>query len=294
MRILLIGKNGQVGWELRRTLAPLGEVIDVDYPEIDLADETNTRDWVRHVVPHVIVNAAAYTAVDKAESEPESAMAINGTAPGILAEESKALNIPLVHYSTDYVFDGAKGEAYIEQDVPNPINTYGLSKLAGDQNIEQVDGIYLVLRTTWVYSMRASGFVQKVLGWARRNSELRIVSDQVGSPTWARMLAEITAQVLVRGGQNLPGWLSDRKGLYHLGGLGTVSRFDWAQKILELDPNPEEQIVKETYPVKSDEFPTPARRPLYSPVKCDLFANTFALQLPDWQNALKMAMESEF
>ncbi len=292
MRILLIGKNGQVGWELQRSLAPLGEVVAVDYPEIDLVDEANTRAWVRRVAPQVIINAAAYTAVDKAESEAELAMAINGAAPGVLAEEAKALGAALIHFSSDYVFDGAKGEPYRENDAPNPLGVYGLSKLAGDQNIMQVDGLYLILRTTWVYSLRVGGFVNKVLEWARKNKQLRIVSDQVGSPTWARLLAEITAQLLARGWDDLGGWLTPRKGLYHLGGAGAVSRFEWARAILRYDPHPEEQIVQQLLPALTREFPTPATRPLYSPVCCDLFADTFGLRLPPGEKALQLAMES--
>ena len=291
MKILLIGKNGQVGWELQRTLAPLGEVIATDFPDIDLSDEQNIRDWVNRVRPQVVINAAAYTAVDKAESETALAMAINGTAPGILAEEAKAIGAALVHYSTDYVFDGGKGSAYIESDIPIPINVYGMSKLAGDQNIQQIDGTYLILRTTWVYSMRQGGFVRKVLEWARKNPDLRIVSDQVGSPTWARALAEVTAQVLAMGSSDLMGWLSDRKGLYHLGGRGAVSRLDWARKILEFDRNPEEQVVKEILPSLTSEFPTPATRPLYSPIDCALFENTFGICLPNWELSLRQAME---
>ena len=294
MKILLIGKKGQVGWELQRTLAPLGEVVAVDYPEIDLSNEENTREWMRRVAPRVVVNAAAYTAVDKAESEAELAIAINGTAPGVLAEEARALDAVLVHYSSDYVFDGTKGEAYIERDATNPLSVYGLSKLAGDQNIQQVDGVYLILRTTWVYSMRQGGFVRKVLEWARKNPEMRIVSDQVGSPTWARALAEVTAQVLAMSGSNPSGWLSERKCLYHLGGRGIVSRYDWAQKILKYDPNREEQIVKEIKSALTSEFPTPATRPLYSPVDCKLFADTFGICLPDWELSIYQAMEMLF
>jgi len=291
MKILLIGKNGQVGWELQRTLAPLGEVIAVDYPEIDLSEEQNIRDWVRKISPNLIVNAAAYTAVDKAESEPELAMAINGTAPGVLAEEARDFNATLIHYSSDYVFDGSKGEAYIETDPTNPLSVYGLSKLAGDQNVQQVDGNYLILRPTWVYSMRQGGFVRKVLEWAHKNPEVCIVSDQVGSPTCARMLAEVTAQVLVMGCNDLPGWLIERKGLYHLGGLGAVSRLDWARKILEFDPQPEKQVAKEIKPALTSDFPTPAIRPLYSPINCTLFADTFGICLPDWEHSLQMAMD---
>ena len=290
MKILLIGKNGQVGWELQRTLASLGEVVAVDYPEINLADENDTRTWVRRVAPEVIVNAAAYTAVDKAESEPDLSMAINGIAPGVLAEEAYSLGAVLVHYSSDYVFDGTKGAAYIESDATHPLSVYGLSKLAGDQNVQQVGGTYLILRTTWVYSMRQGGFVRKVLEWAHSNPNLRIVSDQVGSPTWSRALAEVTAQVLAKGGTDLLGWLADRKGLYHLGGRGAVSRLDWARKILELDPHPEGQVAKEIGPALTSEFPTPATRPLYSPVDCTLFADTFGICLPDWELALGLAM----
>ena len=292
VKILLIGKNGQLGWELRRTLLPLGEITAVDYPEIDLASEQSTREWVRRAAPQVIVNAAAYTAVDQAESEPDLAMAVNGTAPGVLAEEAKRLGAALIHYSTDYVFDGTKGAPYIESDPPNPLNTYGLSKLAGEQNIRQVGGAYLILRTSWVYSLRQGGFVRKVLEWARRNPDLRIVSDQVGSPTWARALAEVTAQVLAMGMPDPAGWLADRGGLYHLGGRGSVSRLEWARKILEFDPHPEEQVARGVGEAFTREFPTPAQRPLYSPVDCTLFADTFGITLPDWEEALRLAMET--
>ena len=290
IKILLIGINGQVGWELNRTLLPLGEIIGVDYPEIDLAQEKSIRDWMERIKPNVIINAAAYTAVDKAESEPDLAMAVNGTAPGILAEAAQALGAALIHFSTDYVFDGTKGEAYIESDLPNPLNVYGWSKLAGDQNIQQVGGAYMIFRTTWVYSMRQGGFVQKVLGWSRNNQTLRIVSDQFGSPTWARMLAEVTAQVLAKAGKDPLPWIRKRRGLYHLGGEGAVSRLDWARAILKYDSNPDEQVVKEVLPAMSSEVPTPAERPLYSPVKCDLFANTFDLRLPPWELSLRLAI----
>ena len=291
MKLLLIGINGQVGWELQRTLASLGDVVALDYPQIDLADEGNVRGWVRRISPQVVINAAAYTAVDQAESEPALAMAVNGTAPGILAEELKTLGGMLIHFSSDYVFDGTKGEPYTEEDQPNPLNVYGLSKLSGDHNIQQVDGNYLIFRTTWVYSMRQGGFVRKVLAWARTNPELRIVCDQVGSPTWARALAEITAQVLAMGNSHPIGWLSDRKGLYHLGGQGFVSRLGWAQKILEFDPQPAEQLVQEIKPALTSDFPTAATRPLYSPIDCTLFADVFGICLPYWELSLQLAMD---
>ena len=290
MKILLIGNHGQVGWELNRSLRPLGLVHPVDYPEIDLAKPDSLRDLVGNLNPQLIVNAAAYTAVDQAEEESNLAMAINGVAPGILAEEAKRIGAVLVHYSSDYVYDGTKGEPYQESDLPNPLSVYGWSKLAGDQNIQQVDGTYLIFRTTWVYSLRQGGFVQKVLGWARQNKTLRIVSDQIGSPTWARMLAEATAQVLAKGGRNLLSWTKERKGLYHFGGSGAVSRLNWAKAILKYDPNPDEQIVKDVLPALTKDFPTPAQRPLNSPVNCGLFEDTFGLTLPDWEISLKLAI----
>lgn len=293
MKILLIGKNGQLGWELQRALATLGDLIALDYPDINLADEGSLRTWTRRVKPGLIVNAAAYTAVDQAEHEPELAMAINGTAPGILAEEAHSLGAALVHYSSDYVFNGEKDSPYSESDPCEPLNVYGLSKLAGDQNIEQVGGAYLVLRPAWVYSMRQGGFVQKVLAWAHQNPELRIVSDQVGSPTWARLLAEATAQLLAMGcGQGLNAWLAERSGIYHLAGSGAVSRLDWARAILKYDPAPEKQRATTIGSALTAEFPTPARRPLYTPLDCKRFKHTFGIALPDWELALQMAMQS--
>jgi dTDP-4-dehydrorhamnose reductase len=291
MHILLLGYIGQLGWELRRTLAPLGEVRCLDYPEIDLRQEGDLRQVVRSRQPELIINATAYTAVDRAESEPEIAMQINARAPGILAEEASALGIGLIHYSTDYVFDGVKGDDYRETDLPNPLGVYGQSKLEGERAIQQVGGNYLILRTSWVYSLRRDSFVTKVLGWARQQSVLRVVTDQIANPTWARMLAETTAQMLARGTEDLPGWFSERRGLYHLAGSGRASRMEWAQSILRLDPRREEQVVKELQPALTADFPTPAQRPLHSALNCELFAQTFGLCLPPWEDALRMAME---
>jgi len=285
-RILLLGKTGQVGWELERTLAPLGEVLALDLPEIDLADADGVRRLVRDTRPEIIVNAAAYTAVDRAETEPGLAMAVNGIAPGILAEEAKALRACLIHYSTDYVFDGEKGQPYIETDEPNPINVYGKTKLAGEQAIQAVGAPYLILRTSWVYSLRADSFVNKVLRWAREQETLRVVSDQVGSPTWARMLAEVTGLVLARGVE----YVEERKGLYHLAGGGYASRFEWAKAILDLEPRRDEQIVKKILPASTSDFPTPARRPSFPALDCSSFERCFGLSLPGWQDSLRLAM----
>lgn len=291
IKILLFGKIGQVGWELQRALAPLGEVIALDYPEIDFADPNSLRRVVQEARPQVIVNAAAYTAVDKAESEPELAWAINASAPGLLAEEAHRLGAAMIHYSTEYVFDGALGRPYLETDLPNPLNEYGRSKLGGEQAVQGAGGSYLIMRTSWVYSNRQGGFVNKVLGWARQQRTLRIVSDQVGSPTWCRMLAEITAQLLAMGGKDVAGWLVERRGLYHLAGSGNATRLEWAQAILDCDPRKEEQVTEEILPARTSEFPTPAQRPLHAPLNCDLFPETFGLRLPEWKTALRMALQ---
>lgn len=291
--ILLLGKNGQVGWELRRALAPLGNLLAPGRAELDLADADSLRAWVRRARPTVIVNAAAYNAVDQAESDRATAFALNAEAPGLLAKEAQQLGAALIHYSTDFVFDGAKTAPYVETDPPNPLSVYAQSKLAGELAVEQAGAAALVLRTAWVYSTRRSSFVTKILEWARKFPELRVVTDQTGSPTWCRMLAEATAQILAMGGQNPVGWLAERRGVYHLAGEGGCSRHEWAQAILRHDPRPHEQTAKSVQPATTADFPAPAARPAYSVLNCDRFANTFGLRLPPWEEALKMAMEKE-
>ncbi len=287
MNILLLGKIGQLGWELQRCLLPLGKVKAVDYPEIDLAQPDSLREIVRGLTPDVIINATAYTAVDKAESERDLAFAINATAPMVMAEEAKRAGATLIHYSTDYVFDGTKGSPYVESDATHPLNVYGASKLGGEQAIQAVGGAYLILRTAWVYSLRRDSFVTKVLQWARKNETLRIVDDQISNPTWARMLAQTTVLVLARGVE----YIQERKGLYHLAGDGYASRFKWAKRIVELDPKRYEQKAKEILPVPTSEFPTPAPRPLFSALDCDSFFETFGMNMPNWQDALELVMQ---
>jgi dTDP-4-dehydrorhamnose reductase len=286
VKILLLGNTGQLGWELDRTLQPLGEVVALDYPDIDMANPDSIRKTVREHHPAVLVNAAAYTAVDKAESEPGLAEAINAAGPGILAEEAKTLNAFVIHYSTDYVFDGKKGSPYTETDTPNPLNVYGKTKLAGEQAIQSVGGAYLIFRTAWLYSMRRNNFVTKVLRWAREKETLRIVDDQTSNPTWARMLAEATSQILARG----TGYLDEHKGLYHLAGGGYVSRLEWAKEIIALDPKKAEQKVERIDPAKTVDFSTPAVRPLFSALGCNHLSTYFDILLPEWQKSLSQAM----
>lgn len=289
--ILLLGKFGQLGWELHRCLAPFGDLTAVDYPEIDLTDIESVDKLVLDIRPDVIVNATAYTAVDRAEDEPELAMAINSQAPRRLAELAHDMGLALIHYSTDYVFDGTKGIPYVETDLPNPLGMYGKSKYAGEMAIEEVGGAYLILRTSWVYSLRRDSFVTKVLGWAREHMSLRIVDDQISNPTWCRMLAEATAMLLTNAGSKPAGWIKERYGLYHLAGSGYASRMEWARKILEFDPRSDEQIVEEIHPAQTSEFPSPTERPMFSALNCDRFSKTFGFQIPHWEDALKLAME---
>ncbi len=292
MNILLLGKNGQVGWELQHTLEPLGLVHATDYPAIDFRDVSAIRTLVRLVKPNVIFNAAAYTDVDQAEKNHSEAFAINSTAPGILAEEAKQIGAGLFHYSTDYVFDGEKDLPYIEDDTPNPINNYGMSKLEGERAIQKVDGAYLILRTSCLYSSRRDCFVTKVLRWSREQRTLRVVSDLVGSPTWARVLAEIAAQLL-QGMLGSPAdWFDQHKGIYHVAGRGSSSRFEWAKAVLRNDPRQDEQVCEAVLPAKLSDFPMPAQRPKFTALNCERFCNEFGLTIPPWEQTLQLAMEN--
>ena len=290
MKIVLLGKNGQLGWELQRVLPILGEVISPDREELNLCDLDAIQKILSKLKPNLIINASAYTDVDKAEQETDLAMQINALAPGIMAEVSRRLGASLIHYSTDYVFDGKKNVPYTENDRTNPLNVYGKSKLLGEENIRQAGGAYLILRTSWVYSLRGNSFVNKVLQWSRQNKTLRVVHDQVSSPTWARTLAEITGFLLAQNKKDLYENIGERHGLYHLTGDGYTSRYEWAKQILANDPEPSGQIVQTIEPALSEEFSTPAVRPLFSALDCTRFETTFGLQLPPWEQILRLAM----
>ena len=292
MQILLLGKYGQLGWELNRTLSTLGDLQVFDYPDIDMAKPESLRHLIRKIQPNVIVNATAYTDVDKAGSEPDLTYAINQDAPAVLAEEAQQVNAALVHFSTDYVFDGNTDKPYCEDDIPNPLNIYGKSKLGGERAIENIGGAYLILRTSLMYSLRRDSFVTKVLQWSRNNKTLRIVTDQVSNPTWCRMLAEATAQVLAIGRNDIVSWMDEHNGIYHLAGEGFASRYELALEILKNDPRREEQVVEHVQPALTTDFPTPAERPLFSALNCGLFYETFGIRLPDWKQALHAAMKT--
>ena len=293
-RILLIGKNGQVGGELERTLAPLGKVIAVDRKVVDLARADTIVAAIREVKPDIIVNAAAYTAVDKAESEPELAMSVNGIAPGVMAEEARRLDALLVHYSTDYVFDGAKNGGYTEQDAPNPQSIYGKTKLAGEQAIQAVNGPHLILRTSWVYGGRGKNFLRTILRLAQERDELKIVDDQIGAPTWSRMIAEATALMLGRISPFLaPGspLLIELGGIYHLTSAGRTSWFGFARAIVEHAAHQGAGFSPRILPIPTTEYPLPAARPRNSVMSNDKLQNTFGLSLPDWRTALELCLD---
>ena len=291
-KILVFGRVGQVGWELRHKLACLGEVTAIDYPEIDFSRPDSIRTTVRAAEPTVIINAAAYTAVDKAESDPDLAMAINGTAPGVIAEEAKRLGSILVHYSTDYVFDGTKPGPYVETDAPNPINVYGKTKLAGDQAIQSVDVDYLILRTSWVYGARGSNFLLTMLRLAQERAELQIVDDQIGAPTSSECIAQATANILAQllapAGRGLDG----RSGIYNLTSTGETTWFGFAKALLTESSGTFGFTVPNLIPIKTSEFPRPAKRPANSRLSCQRLEQTFGVTLPHWEYALSLVLDT--
>jgi dTDP-4-dehydrorhamnose reductase len=271
LRILLTGATGQVGWELRRTLAPLGEVKPFDRFGLDLADTPPLVATVRALQPEVIVNAAAYTAVDKAETERDLAFAVNATAPRVLAEEAKRIGALLVHYSTDYVFDGGKADPYVEEDATRPINAYGASKLAGEQAIQASGCRHLILRTSWVYGPRGKNFYLTMLRLAKERSELKVVDDQRGVPTSSLEIARATATLLDKGAQ----------GLYHMTAAGETSWCGFARAILE-----RAGIATPVVPIRTQDYPTPAARPPNSRLDCSKLRAAHGVSLAPWERAL--------
>jgi dTDP-4-dehydrorhamnose reductase len=288
-KILLFGKIGQVGWELRRTLAPLGDLICIDFPEVDLTKPDSIRTWIRDTAPKIIVNAAAYTAVDKAESDPALANKINGEAPAIMAEEAKRRGALLVHYSTDYVFDGTKTTPYVEDDPPNPLSVYGRSKLAGDTAIQQIGGNYLIFRLCWVYGSRGSNFLLTMMRLARERENLRVVADQIGCPTTSRLIAETTALALQHARRSDPD--ARGGGVYHLCCSGQASWHEFARAIVDRMPAAGRKC-RTVEAITSADYPTPAKRPAYSVMSCARLHHTFGLTLPDWQDALSLVLET--
>ena len=284
-RILVLGSRGQVGYELRRTMAPLGEVVGLDFPDIDLMDLAAAAKAVDDAKADIVCNAAAWTQVDKAEDEIDGCRRMNAGLPQALAEACKRRGALLVHYSTDYVYKGDGTHARTEEEPTNPLSVYGLTKLEGDQAIASVDCRHLIFRLQWVYGARGNNFLRTMRKLFREREALKVVDDQVGSPTWSRAIAEGTAQAATisrREGQ---------KGVYHMAGPGFVSWHGFATAIRELDPVPGELVVKSIAPVASSEYPAKAVRPFNSRLNCDKLERDFGLRLSDWRTQLEQVLE---
>jgi dTDP-4-dehydrorhamnose reductase len=293
MKILLTGRSGQVGYELERSLQGLGEIVAVDSEKMDLADFDAIRAVMREVRPALVVNPAAYTAVDKAESEPEIAMRINAEAPGVIAEEARRLGAAVIHYSTDYVFDGNKPGPYNEEDTPSPLNVYGRTKLAGEQAVQASGAPHLIFRTSWVYGTRGKNFLLTVRRLAAERDELRIVNDQYGAPTWCRTIADTTAHIVAmlgtetrNTGLDLDAWQA-RTGIYHLTAQGHTSWHGFAETIVAHWSTEQKPLVT---PITTRDYPMPARRPANSILSSQKLMDTFC-QLPRWDSALSLCLE---
>jgi len=287
VNILLTGKNGQVGWELARALLPLGNVAAFDHAGLDLADAAAVRRKLDEVRPDAIVNAAAYTAVDRAESEPELASAINAAAPALLAQEAARRGALLIHYSTDYVFDGAKAAPYVETDPTAPLGAYGRSKLAGEEGIRAAGCEHLIFRTSWVYGARGANFLRTILRLAAEREELRVVNDQIGAPTWARLIAEATAHALKQAMRERRDG-AFRSGTYHLAAAGETSWHGFASAIVAGRGG---LRVKAVTPIATADYPLPAPRPANSRLDTGAFRARFGLVLPDWRDCLPLCLE---
>jgi dTDP-4-dehydrorhamnose reductase len=293
VRILLTGATGQVGGELLETLKPLGEVIAPVKTEMDLANAASVRSAIRAMRPRWIVNPGAYTAVDKAESEPELAYAINAEAVRVMGEEARAIGAGVIHFSTDYVFDGSASAPYRETDATGPVSVYGASKLAGEKALAESGVGYMVFRTSWVYGARGKNFLLTILKLAREREMLRVVADQYGAPTWSRDLARMTAKVIgqceakARGGE-IAAVLADVGGVYHAAGAGETTWYGFAAEAVRLQREREpEASFAEIEAITTAEYPTPARRPANSRMNCERLAERFGWKMMDWRDSLR-------
>jgi len=287
MKILLTGRNGQVGYELERSLQGFGEIIAIDRTQMDLANLAQVRDLIRAVKPNLIINPAAYTAVDQAEAEPDLAMRINGQAPGVMAEEAKKLGAAMIHYSTDYVFDGAKATPYLETDATGPINVYGATKLAGEQAIQAAGIPHMILRTSWVYGMRGNNFLRTILRLAQERDELRIITDQYGAPTWCRTVADSTGHIVAmqKNARDAQDWWQQHSGIYNLTAQGQTTWYGFAQAILESAAITSKPCL---IPIATQDYPLPAKRPPHSVMSSEKYMITFMKVLPNWRAALEL------
>src|SRR5579864_1852649 len=294
LNIVILGRDGQIAWELQRRLPDLGRVTVIGRPEIDLSRPDSLRRAIRELSPDVLVNASAYTAVDQAENEPELALALNATAPQVLAEEARRINALFVTYSSDYVFDGTKAAFYTEEDLGHPLNVYGRSKLAGDQAVQAVGGDNLILRTSWVYGARGKNFLRTISALALQRDEIRVVDDQVGAPTSSYDIAQATAQIVagLRHRSGRIAALGKRSGIYNMTSQGAVSWCGFATAILDqMRDRGLKQALARIVPIPSKEYPTPAERPRNSRLSNAKLQAEFGIALRDWRQALAATME---
>ncbi|KVL17077.1 MULTISPECIES: dTDP-4-dehydrorhamnose reductase [Burkholderia] len=286
--ILVTGVNGQVGFELLRSLQGLGRVVACDRSMLDLSDLDRVRSVVRELKPSIIVNPAAYTAVDKAETDVDAARRLNADVPRAFAEEAARLGAALVHYSTDYVFDGTKEGAYVETDATNPQNVYGLTKLEGEQAIAATGCAHLVLRTSWVYGRRGKNFLLTMLKLGSERPELRVVADQVGAPTWSKTIATATAHIVAQAlAADDADWWAQRSGVYHFTSAGATSWHGFAEAIFAHAMG---ERAPKVLPIPASDYPVPAKRPSNSRLSHDKLTEAFGLRLPDWADALKLCL----
>jgi|SaaInlV_130m_DNA_2_1039683.scaffolds.fasta_scaffold04316_3 dTDP-4-dehydrorhamnose reductase len=283
-KILLTGATGQVGWDLSRALAPLGGLITPDSTEFNLAEPESLRKNIREWKPDIIVNPAAYTAVDQAEREHDLVFRVNADSPKVLAEEAERLNIPMIHYSTDYVFDGEKGEPYRESDETRPLNIYGESKLQGEMAIQNIVEQHIILRTSWIYSLRGSNFLTTMLRLFKEKDEISVVNDQIGAPTWSRMVAEVTSIIMSQLHQKENGW-----GLYHLSASGESSWYHFVKEIKRVEDEKRKFSINA---ISSEQYVTAAIRPKNSLLNSRKLSQQWNVKLPGWDVSLKQCLES--
>lgn len=294
MRIVVTGVNGQVGWELLRTLQPLGDVISCKRQDVDLSSQASIQKFLDEVKPHLIVNPAAYTAVDNAEDDEATAYAVNALAPAAMAEWAQKHKASLVHFSTDYVFPGNATQAYLEDAPTGPLGIYGKTKLQGEKFVEEIGGSFVIFRASWVYAPRGKNFFLTMLRLAKEREQLRVVGDQVGCPSSARLLAETVSNVVAKGGEDVFTWLKEKKGVYHLASDDFTSWHGFASEIISEARLYSEIACKKIVPIRTDEYPVKAKRPAYSVLNATKAKEKLGVQMPSWKTQLKLTISEYF
>jgi dTDP-4-dehydrorhamnose reductase len=292
IKLLLFGDTGKIGNEIKIATPKTWQLACFSRKEIDFRNTRDIRNIIKSTSPNIIINAAAYTNIDDAENSSQLAMKINSEAVRVIAEEAERINCSLIHYSTDYVFDGLKNTPYIETDIPNPINVYGASKLQGENYVLSIGGASIVLRTSWIFCKRGENFLTKLLRLTREKEMIYVVQDQIGCPTWSRDIAVATIELIKMSEREIYDFFKSKHGIYHCCSKGSISRYGWAKEILRLDPQKDNKKTQELIATTSEEFAGVARRPRYSVLSSELFEKTFMIQVPMWKDSLKKMMDT--